>query len=591
MTTPPHHSLITQSSFVDDTPLHNTSPEELTEQRSQWLAQLLEENPQLLALRERVLPWTGGYSFANVVHTDTTAVLSHVNRHKILELIYQHLNAIGMHQTAEILKDECGHEFQMSDQHWDKTDLLILVSLGVLPREDPWKIAPDPHHRFVEELLEEDFFASSYVEDPNLLYLELHDPNLNAVYKEKSTERNLHTLKEASLKRLIVYLATSTSDQLSDDDLNQFFLTLHSVTSSHHFLEHLMYLFDFDRSTHQEIDLDFNRNSTRLVIVNLIKKWVNYHGTFIGNKTIKAIARFLRRIIDDKECSNLHPFASQLLVSIPKLRPGPPTPRKSPVVTPEIPNAQIIFQPNLRIIDPHPMEVARQITLIFHTAFKAVHSREFIIASRDHCISHQTPTLAEFTDFGKRLTLLVLELIATTTTNDPEKVIPGIIEIASCLDTLNNFEALSCFVRALRRDEILQLNIMQQPNIREKLDLLYKRCGDDPTSKQKYLEDVNTLFSKWEACIPNIKTELDIESKHLKVEKSKTSPSFINGLINWEQIWSNSGRTLVFYRFQFQCPYNFWTIPQIKKAIEKGPTLTEQQVNEKLTNLRRTKTK
>ena len=36
------------------------SNEKLTEERSKWLSKLLAENPQILALRERVLPWTGG---------------------------------------------------------------------------------------------------------------------------------------------------------------------------------------------------------------------------------------------------------------------------------------------------------------------------------------------------------------------------------------------------------------------------------------------------------------------------------------------------------------------------------------------------
>ena len=205
------------------------SNEKLTEERSKWLSKLLAENPQILALRERVLPWTGGYSFSNVVHTDTTAVLSHINRHKILELLYQHLCAIGMNRTAETLQKECGHEFQKIDQRWDKTDLLLLVSLGVLTREDPWEIVEDPHHQFVEEYLEEDFFASPYRENPETIVEELLNPAQNILLIDGEVEERLSTIKAASLKRLVVFLAVSSSDQLSDDEIHRFFLTLHSI--------------------------------------------------------------------------------------------------------------------------------------------------------------------------------------------------------------------------------------------------------------------------------------------------------------------------------------------------------------------------
>ena len=97
-----------------------------------WLTRLYEEYPEILTLRERVLPWTGGNSMSNLVYTETTSVREHANRYEILELIYGHLLTIGMIQTAKILKKESGHNFQNVTQPWDKTELATLVSLGVL---------------------------------------------------------------------------------------------------------------------------------------------------------------------------------------------------------------------------------------------------------------------------------------------------------------------------------------------------------------------------------------------------------------------------------------------------------------------------
>lgn len=559
------------------------SNEKLTEERSKWLSKLLAENPQILALRERVLPWTGGYSFSNVVHTDTTAVLSHINRHKILELLYQHLCAIGMNRTAETLQKECGHEFQKIDQRWDKTDLLLLVSLGVLTREDPWEIVEDPHHQFVEEYLEEDFFASPYRENPETIVEELLNPAQNILLIDGEVEERLSTIKAASLKRLVVFLAVSSSDQLSDDEIHRFFLTLHSITSSYHFLEHLMALFycqnltvNSDEEREKLIEL---QPRLRVNVINLIKKWTNFHGLLIGRKTIKSISQFLRRILDNPtEYQNVEKFAKPILSSLPQLTYGQKTGvLPDPTTQPAISDPQIIFRPNLKLTDPDPIEVARQITLLFHTSFKAVHSREFMVALGIQRVSHQTPTLAEFFDFGERLTLNALESIVLA--KDKTYVITQLLEIASNLDILGNYDALACIVRALNREELKFLPIWQQQTQRETLKRLIERSGDDFRTQNEYIQNVNNRFESWDQTIPNLRTELT-------VDVADKSPSFINGLINWQKRWSISKKTLVLYRFQNKC-YSFWPIPQIQKVINKGPSLTVTQIQEKLNDIRR----
>ena len=52
-----------------------------------------------------------------------------------------------------------------------------------------------------------------------------------------------------------------------------------------------------------------------------------------------------------------------------------------------------------------------------------------------------------------------------------------------------------------------------------------------------------------------------------------------DGMINWEMISSNSDKTLMFYWFQFKCrPYLFYPIPQIQDVINKGPSMTKEQL-------------
>jgi len=556
----------------------NFTPEMLAEQRCQWLSKILAENPEILTLRERILPWTGGYSFSNLVHSDSTAVLSHVNRHVILEIVFQHLHSIGMHQTAETIQKESGHEFQILDQPWDRTSLLILSSLGVLAREDPWNISTDPHHSFVEESLEEDFFSYHYREDPKSIFIELLDTSSNVIY-EGTSDESFSALKAASLRRLVTLLVTSPADLFSDDKKRAFFLALHSITSSHHFFEHLMSIFDchlLEPPTMEDKErLLQMQPSLRSEVINLIKKWTNFHGLFIGRKTLKSIEEFLRRICDDQQnYPSLQPYAKSILSQLPSLSFGMkqgllPDPEDKPI----IPDPQIIFKPKLKLIEPDPLEVARQITLIFHTAFKAVHSREFVVALGEQRVSHQTPTLAEFFDFGERLTLLVLETIVLS--SDPPGAILKVLEIAQTLESLGNYDALACVLRALHSEE-LNSAIFYPPttNSRNTLIQLWSKCGDDPLTQEFYNSSVISRFSSWKPTIPNLKTEM-ISLSPVR------SPSFINGLINWEKRRGITEKTAILYRFQNKA-YSFWPIPQIQKMVKRGALLTKAQIFTKI---------
>ena len=562
------------------------SNEELTEMRSTWLSKLFSENPQLLALRERVLPWTGGYSFANAVHTNSTVVLSHMNRHVLLELIYQHFLAIGMNRTAEILKLESGHEFQKVDQPWDRTNLLLLTSLGILPRENPWTIKPDPHQQFVEETLEEDFFATQYHEDPDLIYKEYFDRDLGSIYYEDPNNSKsphcLSNLRACSLRHLVVLLVTAPSELIPDEDLYRFFLSLQSITSNHHFLEHLIRLFDIydlikddpEKSSQfsESVQLNLRRN-----IINLIKKWVHYHGLFIGRKTLKSIGQFLHRIVDlPEQFASLEKYATPTIKLLPGLTYGmnrSSFPNPSHDDEPRIPDPQILLRPGLRIIDPDPLETARQVSLYFHKAFAAVHSGEFMIALATQTVSHQMPTLIEYYDVENNFTLQCLETIALSEPGARSGTVSRLVSIAEHLVNLSNFDAAACILRALREDQLRGIEALAQQQIRDQIKKLCERCGEDPKEMSQYNKDVMNNFESWKASIPNIRMELKMD-----IDKN---PSFIDGLINWEKRWFISQKPAMLYRFQNK-PFLFWSIPQIQNIIQAGPTLNEGEIFEKL---------
>ena len=125
---------------VDD---HDKKPTE--KEWCDWLHEVFIEDPELLTLREQVLPFTGGYSFSQAFNSDTSTSLPCIDTQTSLELIYQHLRAIGMNLTAEALEIDAKCKFQNIEQNFEHTTLRLIASLGVLTKEDPWDILSDPN--------------------------------------------------------------------------------------------------------------------------------------------------------------------------------------------------------------------------------------------------------------------------------------------------------------------------------------------------------------------------------------------------------------------------------------------------------------
>lgn len=545
--------------------------EQLIESRSQWLSQLLSEHPEFLAMRERALPLAGGYSFANVTHTQKVSDISQMDRHTILELISQHLYAIGMYRTAEILARESGHVFQKSDQPWERTDLHLLVSLAVGHREDAWNLPVDVDHKYVEETFDEDLLAAPYREDPLSIQDELYDPTLHVTY-DASGQKALSNIRTCSLKRLVVTLATT---DVSDEDRHMFFLALNSLTSATHFMEHLVTLYDM------EIDkarltlsgcpaepLGVCRN-----ILLLLKKWINFR---MSKRILELVRQFASRALNEpKRCDpekELSGILKMLVKQTGQEKEYDPLAMEAPVIS----NALRLFAPNLGLFDPDAIEVARQITLICHEKFASVHPLEFIIAISNRATTVRTPTLAEFFEFGDSLTLIVAETFLNT--EKKSFAFERILAIARQLAELNNLDALACIVRFLRRPEVWFFGKGVE------LDDLWARSGEaDRKATERptpYDLAIQKQFEKWGTTIPNMHVELK------SGVKGPREPDYVDGLLNWGKVVPHAKRCLVLNRFQTK-QYPFTVIPQIQKVILKGAESSAVALQERLDELGR----
>ena len=554
-------------------------PEQLTEERSKWINQIFSENPEYLALREQILKLSGGLSFSNVKHSQTAMSMSAISRYTILELIYQHLNAIGMYKTAEILTNESGHSFQDTNQPWDRTDLLLLTSMAVGHREDAWNIANEPYHQYIEECLEEDLFSSPYREDETTIWDEYFEPTLNAKF-----DKDGHLIA-ASLKRLILYQLENDDD----DQKNMFFLVLHSITSAEHFLRILVHLFDFDYDREKypkEVEQSV-MDSTKINIINLIKKWISFHGLFIGNKACTSVKSFMARISSSDNNSYIKKHADITRNAMKGMTYGPKVGKLIRDCPPCIPDPQVIFKQSLTVLDPEPIEIARQIALIYHEKYAAVHSLEFIIAIKNRGTTIQTPTLNDFFMFGEHIT----ELFADTYLNADNKnaAYERIFEIINHLNSPDflNLDAVSCLSQLMLRPDIRSF-LKKTESIRQKEEQLLEMWigvgendKNEPVHPTKYEQRISNAFDAWSPSIPNMHVEIKQISKDVLA-----MPDFIDDLINWEKTSIIAKKCANLYRSQTKF-YSFWAIPQIRNMILRGASSSSQSIQEQLKEIQR----
>ena len=515
--------------------------------RGLWMAREMEEDEDALELRERTYHWTGMHSFGILTWPNATTCKAHLDRHRVLELIYQHMHSIGMDHAASTLSHESKLEFQRKDQNMDRTDLRLLLSLAMGPRENIWDTSGLDSVWLVEEPVDEDNASVNYKEPLG----DYKKPLTGVRFAESREFRNI-TL--APLKSLVTLLVMGDVFDIvpRPEDRQKFFLTLNSICKSEHLFEHLFTMFNEVESVEM-----------KKAVLAFIDEWVRFSGLFIGQRTLRSIILFLQTYQTTETAA--------LLQLIPKLQYGNPVELTQKPPAPVISNAVKLLDPELRLTTPEPEEVARQLTMATHKLFSAIHPREFYAAISTRRLSLKTPGLNELYDFGERLKLLIASTILIYK-NDSVRSLTQIIDTMEQLLILRNYESLSWYISAL------EMKCVQN------LSATYSALSD--SSKEKWnriraysWKNKNEVYERSVAqctdqpTIPNMRYELSITT----VDGYK-GDEFVHGLVNWEKRQRAATYILHYSAFQNR-RYNFHLISQIQSIFKRPLEHTKEQLN------------
>ena len=544
-------------------------------ERSMWLPQGMEQNPEVLQFRERTRDWFGAYSFGKLKHVLFTTCSSQLDRYRVLQLIFQYLHSIGLHHVADSLSKESGLEFQRKDQNMERTDLRLLVSMSLGPRDNLWDDTGLENINISDEVFDDDNNSIRFEE-------KLTEGCKPEDYESEMTfqEEQPHTLDNvltSTIHALVCALIINNEDFIRTETKNKIFSTINSICHSSHFFAHIQRIY---------AQYDNLQDS----VLRLIDEWISFSGLFIGKTTLGAISYFLTLSDNEK--------AKDLIQKISKLEYGHPikTTDQPPesIITLDVPRvsedklsqeqreieskaAAKLLDPNLSLSDPVPEETARQITLVTQHLFSQINPREFYSAISTREYSAVTPGLIELYEFGKKLKKLVVNNILSG--GDKDKAanhMDTAILIANKLLEMNNFESLTWFVSAFKSKVIHNLQSIYAslvPERKEEIKFLLDNFGADQKSSE-YEKRIFTCIKDKKPAIPNVSYELEIlgasayggedfPDNKVNVQKRLTIGVFSNRFIELQNI-----------------QYNFINISQIQDVLSRGCTTPKEKIIE-----------
>ena len=542
------------------------SNEEIIEEKSNWIPRILKENPEFLCFREQTITESDTTSFSQASHTERTVFSPFVDRERVLGLIFQHLNAVGLHSTAQTIAKESGLEFQDIEEPFEYTGLRILVSLGMPGVKNPYSIKEedDAGTVYVDEEQSDVICSSMIKDDTSLIYRDFLDFKINAVYNEKA-RINLSGIRLASIGRLAALLFLGCH---SDSEISQLFISLLVLTPTGHFLEIAKTAYNFienskEMTEKQKKDLIAIQEPLRANIVKILGKWIKYLGLNINSKTLADSYDFFQKIVAEEENESIVSNAKDIMETMKSLKKGIYEIKtenfEHEILIPEI---DVLLSPSLALVDLDPSEIACQICLVFHERLKSVNIREFYWAISDQDVSQKTPELQRFFDFTQQISCRFIEIIFTAKRRN--ETFKKLLEICCCLNAFNCFEGCRHILgvlmdRCLSKSEFVR-------SIGDKIKREWIRCGCDFKSLDEYNSMEKHAMECFSPCVPNIGRDLYVDSSNDWLN----SPRMADGLVNYERERNISSIIERLYQFQ-NTEYNFTPIKPIMNLIIRQP--------------------
>lgn len=464
---------------------------DVQEDRSHWLQEALDSNPELAEFREHVNPLSRAVKFGKLFLPPDRLI----EQQTLLSLIIQHLRTLGLTRTQSSLHTEWGVPFDVP-AHLSTSQLALIIQRGVGHVEQFWELSKGlPTQKEQEKKYNLDQAISTVIGGvPNILDSshpieseEFMDPQ----YIKYDIQKNI--ISEASFNQLI-YILTSDTQMLIPELLAAFCFTYKAFISSEAFFSKIRERF------RMSVKLDDKMAMERSC--NLLKQWYDTSKSEIEPPIIAAMKNFV-----EKEVKPLAPHISidfdQNSSSV-SITPEIDYSKALPV---NIGNCTNLWTGNFTLFDLPPDEVARQVTYRSSLRFYAIQRSElFDGAWENPRLMHRSPNVVAMRSQMNTLSSWVSSSIfMSINPEEKNQRIAYFIQVARSLWELQNYYDVFTFIGALNDPE-LQMSKKDATFVKEVSTKL------DSSNNQKAIRELNayalTTKKPTLPCITNFLSDL-----------------------------------------------------------------------------------
>jgi hypothetical protein len=284
------------------------------------------------------------------------------------------------------------------------------------------------------------------------------------VFSDVREQSGHRQVKGATLKKLVERL---TCESLSDTTfLLQFIITYRSFTNPHELLELLKARFESgieisqDATDSEKEQLTKKQLIVRLRVYNVIRHWIDKQWMdFLEDKTLVdkmlSYAPMLNEVVSAKSSTG---FIDKMIEK--KLAEGEKQKKFMFSGKPPEPHIPTAPKEKWRLLDLHPEEIARQMTLMEYTLFKAIKPWEYLCWNTKMKQTKSANILAMINKFNVMSKWVQVEVLNGGETPKQRAVIIGkFLEICEYLRALKNYNGIMELLSGLNASAIHRLKL------------------------------------------------------------------------------------------------------------------------------------
>jgi len=209
----------------------------------------------------------------------------------------------------------------------------------------------------------------------------------------------------------------------------------------------------------------------------------------------------------------------------------------------------------LKFLDIHPLEIARQLSLITHNVFLKINARELTELMRSECIikSYKVPWIDRLYKRLREVAFWVAsEIVLCANASQRLTVMKRFLEVSEYCYKFQNFCDLSAIIGGLRLPAINRLTKTWKSLSKKKHYKVYQ----DLLSSLK----TDTIREKIRKAVPPVIPIFDLYLKEL-TEIQKMPDTLENGMINWSKLRQQAILYEEIERTRNGSPYSYKPVP------------------------------